>query len=212
MSVRVDLLKPAEHRYQGAVSRDFAVQVAAWGGGSLLILLVLIGFVNSRVIKHQLHSSRQMWDEMQPRYERVRLMQEQLTLNKRVKDELDAWHSARIQWSQHLVELQRFVPPEVQMTKLTVQGEIKLMDDPAAKDDKTDIPVRVFRVRVEGRTGGDLADEVVVSFVNHLRDDSSFKGVLDSVKLQGLQRAGSGKGKDAQRLFGIEGISLPREM
>jgi hypothetical protein len=51
----------------------------------------------------------------------------------------------------------------------------------------------------------------VVDFLNSLRDNTSFAEGLETIKLQGLQRAES-RGEEEQRMFGIEGVSKPREM
>jgi len=217
-TVRVNLLKPAECRHQGVVSKEFAIKVSVWGGGALLSLLLVIGLFNSQAAKRQLAASKSAWAEMEPRYERVLLMQSELSARRTIQKHLKGWSESRVNWNEKLTMLGSLVPLDVQLTKLVVRGEFveeihEGLPDKDGVRKKTVDYCRQFAVRMDGKAGGDRADEVVVQFVNMLRSAPSFEGTLESVKLQGLQRTTTHDGEDATvRVFGIEGLSPMRKL
>lgn len=208
-SVRVNLLKPAEARYQGMVSKAFAVRVSLWGGGALLLLLVVVAVVNHRSVVHGLEVSRESWATMQPRYERVKAMQQELAQGVALKNELTSWNRSRVAWGDLLEGLGKTVPEEVQLTKLTVRSDFVMLPGADGKKENG-LPARTYTFRIDGQTLSEQADSVVVRFVDTLREESSGFTDMDSIKLQGLQRSRAGDVDDAQRTFGIEGVSHPR--
>lgn len=210
-SVRVNLLKPAEARYQGLVSKAFAARAALWGGGALLLLLVGVALVNHRSTVHGLKVARESWASMEPRYERVKAMQEKLARGTALKQELTSWNSSRVAWSDLLEGLGKTVPAEVQLTKLTVRSEFTMLPGADGKKENG-LPARTYTFRIDGQTSSEQADSVVVRFVDALREESSGFTDMDSIKLQGLQRARAGDAGEGQRVFGIEGASHPRMM
>jgi len=209
MNVRVNLLKPEEFRRQGMVSTQFAVRVALAGAGALLLLLSLISVVNHRVVMHNLKLSQEIWEEMKPRYERVKEMQSFLATKGQVWSDLTAWNTSRIDWHPHLASLQQAVPPSVQLTKLSIRSQFVMLPDTENAKNELGLPARQFFMTIDGKIGGDLADEVVVQFVRDLRAGSSLKDVLESAKLQALQRDA---GSSGERTFGVEGTCTARKM
>jgi hypothetical protein len=92
-----------------------------------------------------------------------------------------------------------------------VKGELGILETPGANGEVAKTPARKFTLRLDGRTSDDAADTIVVAFANGLRETPTFQEALESVKLQGLQRSTSG-GRESERMFGIEGISMMRLM
>jgi len=211
-TVRVNLLRPEEFRHQGAVSKSFAVRAAAWGGGALGVLLLLIGLMNQYSVSRQLASSRETWEKTEPRYNRVRLMQNNLNASKTIWNELQAWNRSRVEWHRQLRDMQRIVPADVQLTRLQIKAQlIMIPEGPDAKEDEV-VPARQFQMMLDGQAAGERADEVVVEFVNSMRSGSSFDQLLEHVKLQGMQRINKVDGEENERLFGIEGMSEARPL
>jgi hypothetical protein len=216
MIARVNLLRPDEMRYQGPVSREFIRQAAVGGVCALLLLMVVLSVFRHRSIRHNLVLLQESWSEMSPRYEQVRSMQAALGSLQQVEAELQAWNASRIEWGTLLTDLQQIVPAEIQLTRLSVRGETGLLETPASTGSpKAGAPppllARRFNFRIDGRAPGAMAEEVVVRFARTMRDTPAFKEVLDTVRLQGLQRA-AGSREEPDRLFGIEGTSRPRVM
>jgi hypothetical protein len=211
ISLRVNLLRAEELRYQGAVSREFAVKMSFYGGGTLLALLGIIAFVNARISSGQLATSRSAWADIEPRYERVRALQGELAKNNQVSGDLESWSSTRVNWHEQLHQLRSLVPPEIQLTEMSVRGEWQVIVE-GEKENEKRIPARQFTLRLEGRVSGDRADEVVVQLVDRMRADEKLSTALESVKLQGLQRSTRAGAGDGTRVFGIEGASYLRRM
>jgi hypothetical protein len=93
-----------------------------------------------------------------------------------------------------------------------VQGELRLLKDGAQKPEQSGTPARQFMIRLDGRTPGHLADEVAVQFVRTIQDGMTFQPVLESLKLQGLQRVNAADTTDSSRMFGMEGFTRPRKL
>lgn len=212
MSVRVDLLKPEEYRYQGAVSREFAIRVSIVGGSCLLLLLGLIALVNGRVVRQQLASAKAAWERVEPRYKSVSAVQMSLAETSVLRTELEGWGRSRIVWHTQMQDLQRIVPANVQLTELSVKSSYHMLMEEGAAEEAAATPARQFKLLLEGVTTGDQADKVVVNFVDALRADPTLKESLESIKLQGLQQRGQTQEEAMDRVFGIEATSRLREL
>ena len=67
---------------------------------------------------------------------------------------------------------------------------------------------------MEGKATGQMAESVVVQFVRTIGSARTFKQILDSIKLQSMQKENStaDQGEQADRVFSIEASTLKREM
>jgi hypothetical protein len=225
MSLRVDLLRDSERRYQGPVSVRFAVATAGLTVGAILFLAGAILVYRQISLSSDLKWARREWEKIKPRHEEILRTEKEVAADQAFLTELDAWAQTRINWNEVLGEFQKTVPSNVQLTRLEVRGDwefLKAASPPPAESEAEDakkkpepppIPMRMFKMEVGGRASGQLADEDVVRFANEIKTSEGLKHLFDSVKLQHLTKAAPTPGtQEADRVFEIEGIVGSRKM
>lgn len=219
MKLRVNLLRPEEQRYQGPVSLRFALLIGAATFGAIALLVLAVGLHAFFSVRGDLRAAREAWQTLEPRFNTITALQKAESENRMLLAELDRWGKLRTPWTGLLQELQRITPASLQLTRLVVRSEWVFVKPPAAvtSDGKEiplpAIPARKIYLSLEGRAAGELADEVVVTFVRTLRQSQGFEKLFESVKLQRLVRAtAGGTERQTDRLFLIEGEFLTRKL
>ncbi len=215
MSLRVNLLKEEEYRYQGPVSLRFALLAS---GGLILAILLLAGatLLQRRLsLKHSINEAQEEWTRIEGRYGQVTAKQKLLNNNNALLNELKPWADSRPNWSLLLPALQRRVPASAQLTRLSIRSdwiflkpEIPPTPDSATKATATPpppaTPARKFTITAEGRILGERSEDVVLAFVKELRDDPAFSPYVQSMNLMRFQRASEQDSGDA-RDFTVSG-------
>jgi hypothetical protein len=121
--------------------------------------------------------------------------------------------------------LQEVTPLTIQLTKLLVRGEMGMKAPPRgkeavakaaaeakAKGSDPGTPVRRFFVSLYGRAAGSLADQVVLQYVRDYQQVPSLEKVLDTVKLQSLQKTYMVGSTEADSIFAIDSATRELEM
>ncbi len=237
MSLRVNLLKPEELRYQGPVSRQFIITLVGSALALIFVLGILVTIQRQYALSKNLSWAREEWIKVEPRYKKDQAEQQKMFDNEALLKELNLWGSTRLQWGSLLVELQAIVPPTIQLTRMAVRSEWVFKKPPAAaaaaepapeaaKGENATAtaepppapaatPARKVEVTLEGRAAGELADEVVVQFVKSFRDAPAYQPLFEAVKLQRMLRDTAGKDTEdklADRIFEIHGQFFEREL
>ena len=214
MSVRVNLLRPEEIRVQTAVSRNFLVK----GGVTLAVAAAVFGLVLGVLQYFRINASHKKmearWAVLEPRFEEGKKFREQLDKNVRILGELEAWSKSRLNWLGPLESLQQLVPTNLQFTRLTINGDVKVSSEEPTSKAKPGTPVRLFAMRLEGQAVGALSDQDVISFVDKIRVSDQFSPWVASVKLQGMQlsKFQVDDGEEGVRVFRIHANSKERMM
>lgn len=214
MSVRVNLLRPEEIRQQTSVSRESLMRVGVVSATSIAVAGLVWGVFQYRSVRHGHAEAKERWAAIESTYEQVKTIHSAHMTNQKYLDELQGWSTSRLSWTDPLTQLQEFVPGNIQLTRLTVQGEIRLQQSATKKKKKDEpgMPVRCYSVRLEGRAIGDMSDQDVIHFVDELRGASMFRDWLASVKLQSLERSRSRDPEEPseERTFRVDASSVER--
>ena len=220
MSLRVNLLKEDEYRYQGPVSIKFA-GLAVAGLATGLMLLVL-GFMIQREISLR-KSVRQLesdWASLEPRYKEARQKRVNFASWQGMQQELKPWVETRVDWGERLEEMGNMVPPSIQLTRYYVHSDWEIIKPPpvpatenAEKVAKPQpaVPLRRFFISISGRAVGDAGGDDAVEMIRMLKSSAGYGAVFETIKLQHLLRD-TQMGDLADRTFSIEGVGLPRKL
>jgi len=220
MTVRVNLMKEGEFRRQGAVSGAFIVRISTISIIAFGVLFGLLAVIRYRIARSDLLASREIWEMREPLYNQIQSMKQDLALERKLQEELGGWERARVDWHAQLLELQKVIPGTMQLRRLSIRGESELIAAPVtkSKDGKkpeekpAGTPTRQYFITLEGKTSGEKAEDVVVSFVRVLGRTGSFQELVESIKLQSLQRDMSASGEQTDRRFSIDIVSKVLEV
>jgi hypothetical protein len=243
MKLRVNLLKDAEKRYQGPVSIRFLLRTGGIGVGALLLIYAVLAIQGQYMLRRNLKAAQEEWTRIGPRYEEITKRQAVLNSYKTLLDELNQWGATNADAQLHrmLLQLQKQIPPSVQLLKVDVssdwvfvkpeppkpppkpaKGEKKPKEKPKEGEKKPEKPVvkdlgavpgREVRLLIAGRVTGELADEVVVQFTKTLHNSPGYAIMFDTMELQKLYREDTSRtGGGNWRQFEILGTAKPRMM
>jgi hypothetical protein len=215
MTTRVNLLQADECRQQTTISRETLIRYGGIGGAVLAV--ACLGWIiwQYHGISRRHHAATREWAAIRDDYDHAKSVQEELNTNRSYLSELTGWSEARVSWREPFDELKRIVPENLQITRLSVFGEIQVPAAAKSANAPTAVPIRRYALNLEGVAEGKLSDQDVIRFVDSLRMGQSFSPWLASVKLQGLQRQNSyGKTKDGEsvevRTFRVDALSKER--
>jgi hypothetical protein len=191
MNLKLDLLRDAERRFQGPVSVRFAVRMALAAVGTVVALVLIVVGRGYFATHRSVAEARVAWEKISPHYKDALARQKDLNALQGLDRWLTNWHSARLNTSGLLYDLQDLVPTNIQLTRLTLVSDFDTRAESAtARAAKTNAPI--VRVRssltMEGKASGERAEESANGFVADLEKQPRFGPLLDSVKLQRLDR------------------------
>lgn len=216
MSVRVNLMLADEFRSSSAVTTSISPRVLAISGGAMIATLLALGMVHYRMVSNGLALATSRFATLEPRFNEATRLQLDRNHNRNLIDELDRWAASGVVWGAPLGELARLVPESLQFTRLAIDSSIEkprpVRRSGATKDAPTPPPLRRYTVRIDGAASGELSDQTVVDFVKTLRDSPTFAGWIESVQLQGLQRATAANAGPDDRVFRIDLRTYAREL
>lgn len=215
MSVRVNLLRPEEIKQQNSVNREAMLRMAGMVGGAALAAAVIFLFFQYRNVVGGFSRAQKDFAAIETDYNRVNAMQESSSLNLQYVTELESWTLSRIRWDESLFAIQSLVPTNIQLTRMSLHGEIKASSAASPKDDEPVTPARLFTLRLEGKAKGDLSDQDVIRFVGGIGLDESLESWLAKVNLVGLQlapHAGASGDGQSERTFRLDATSGERLM
>ncbi len=224
MSIRVNLLKPGEFRRQGAVSGAFAMQVSIFSVLAFAILFGLLAFMRHQTATREFEEMTEIWTVREPMYNRLQAMKQDLATIRKLQSELRGWNAARVEWRDPMIQLQMIFPATMQLRRLDIRGdlEIKLTqsgplpgeegEGAAPAPAQTGTPQRRYIIRLDGKATGSMAEDDVVRFVGDIQQASLYKPLIESIKLNSLQRDAGSTEDQVNRLFSIEATMKRREM
>ena len=220
MSLRVDLMRESEYRYQGPVSRKFATLSVGGVVLAALLLWLAIMIQHGAALNRERAQLEGEWNNIEPRFKAIKQKRVGLVACQGMMKELKPWSDTRVDWAGRLDELNKMVPPSIQITHLSMRAEwviIKLpappVEDPnaPAKPAPPAIPARRFYLSISGRAAGDAGGDDAVQMVNRLKNSGGYGSVFEIVKLQHLLRD-TQPNDIADRSFSIEGLAAPRRL
>jgi hypothetical protein len=212
MSVRVNLIRDDELRQPGVMNPKVLMRISIFSVGGILALVIVFLLIHVGAVKRALSHARADFRKLDPIFQDVRAMQQDLEYDRTLREELDTWHTARFNWHEHLKSLPGVVPPTIQMTRLTVKGTVVVIQPPAWDKKSLPVPARKWTMRLDGKAAGERGNEVVVQFVRTLRAAPGLESVLHTVQLStGLKRTQMGTDGTVNWAFGIEATSTQED-
>lgn len=219
MNLRVNLLKPAEYRYQGPVSKRFVIRASIISGCSFAALFLIVTVERNIALRANLRSAKAEWDKIGTHYSEVKLKQQDLAATQALLKELAGWNKTRVEWNRMLVNAQHIVPTTIQLNKLAVRGEWEFvkqtpLETPggAPPPEVAPMPALMFHMQLEGKAVGETADDTVVQFARTIREEPDFQKIFETMRLQRFLRENVNSDEDSGRVFEIEGVSFARKM
>ena len=203
---RVNLLEKEEQRYQGVIShRAILISIAVIPLVFALIFLG-IGFLRHEKVASLLQETRKEWAKVKPQFDIYKAELRQQNDARSALELMMAWKDAGIPVSKFLMEVQVRVPENIQITKLSLDGETASLSSFSTTNDC----VIAYEMLLNGIALGDRAEGSVIGFRRSLMDEGFISTTFKSIKLASMRKRVEEDGQN-MREFSIEGFSTERE-
>lgn len=187
MTVRIDLLKPSERRYQGPVSGRFIAFITILFVLASILLIVSYMIFTGLIQKQQLAQSKESWSVMEPRYKNLLAIQETTEHITALQEELKTWRKSGIDWHIVLERMRKLVPENIQITRMSIEDELEELDDELEAGKRSQAHRR-FLMRIRGVSHGRNSESEVIDFISNLRSVEYTNTVFQSVTLNSMQK------------------------
>ena len=192
-TVRINLIKRSEVRYQGIVNPKFLVIALSSAVVAAMLLVMVVRGVQFTYRKKIVRDALQHWGRIEPRYEAVKDVRKAMARQNKILDELRSRRDKAATWDDFLLMLRKTVPQNIQFNRLSVASSIATGDD------------AVSRFSVTGASQGESAQASVISWQKALKQGDVYGKYFDTLELGYLRLSGRGNDAVSQRSFELKG-------
>jgi hypothetical protein len=178
MNLRVDLTLPSERRSPSILNLKSLLNIATVVAPIAVLVLISILWVNSRIQSSILSSREDQWAATEPRKKAAIRHSQELGRNMAILKEMEGWQKARLNWEPQLVDVQRQVPPTVQLLSLKVDHNLIL------ENNDTRYPARRFSLALRGKGVGESSERDIETLKNRLLASPLLSPLVDSVDVK----------------------------
>lgn len=202
---RVNLLKKSERRYQGAVSRRFMWVSIVVTPILFIALLSGVKLIQYGGVQADLKASREIWNTLEPKLAVARDQQRGLKTNRQALSLINGWKDSQVSMEVLLLDIQEAIPENVQLTRVSIRGEVKASLYRNADELGLD-----YRLALQGISQGVQAEDAVINLRRDLLRKEHLSAIFESVKLTSMRKR-RGAGGENMREFSLEGLGAEVE-
>ena len=197
---RVNLLKKAERRYQGTVSRRF--MLVGIVVTPILFIAVLSGvkLIQYSGVQADLRASREIWSTLEPRLAVASDQQRGLKTNRLAIDLINGWRDSQVSMEGLLLDIQKTIPENIQLTRISIRSEVKT----SVYHDVDELELD-YRLALQGISQGAQAEDAVINLRKDLLDREYLSATFDAIKLTSMRKR-AGRSGENMREFSLEGL------
>ncbi|MBU4199095.1 MAG: hypothetical protein KKE37_05645 [Verrucomicrobia bacterium] len=202
MNLQVNFILESEMRSGSTVSLKFVVRVVAVVVPVLMGIIIAGLIMGGRSARQSLRFAMQEKSQLDPVYQSVIGLKQELNECRQVADVLEGWGTSRTDWRLLLRYLQGVVPASIQFLRLTVNETIGRVDN---------IPARMSAMYLKGKVTGERAEDDVQLLDNALKEKPIFTNLFLKVEVKRFEAAENVADKNT-RVFEIECIQVPKKI
>jgi hypothetical protein len=194
MNLQVNLILESERRSASRVSKKFLLVASVLFAASVFLLYSVIVLIGAQFAKQKLYDAERENKQLEPLFRQVCDLQRELTKFQNLTNEIAAWADTRPRWPGLLQGIQSSVSPNIQLTRLTVNESIVLVDN---------MPVRKISLFLHGKAAAESSEIDVQQLENDLKTKPPFDAIMERAEVKQFE---SLKNQSAQnmRAFDIE--------
>lgn len=208
MSMRIDLLKNSEKRYQGPVSGRFIGFLSIFSVLATVLLIASYALFAMYLRKGQLEWARDSWEFLEPRYKNLIEVRNSTAEIENLLEELKGWSKSSLPTSGLLNEFQLRNPDNIQFLRLNLRDNMREPKEAPAEGEKI-AAYRVCRLGINGLSHGDQSESAVIDLIADLRRIGDTNSFFSTVTLNAMQKEDMSA---TTRSFSISAEGRNREM
>jgi len=208
MSMRIDLLKNSEKRYQGPVSGRFIGFLSIFSLLATVLLIASYVLFSMYLRKGQLEWARDSWDFLEPRYKNLIEIRKSTAEIENLLEELKGWSNSSLPASDLLSEFQLINPDTIQFLRLNLRDSIREPKGAPPEGEKV-AAYRICRLSISGLSHGNQSESAVIDLIADLRQIADTNTFFNTVTLNAMQKE---EVSATTRSFSISAEGSSREM
>lgn len=194
VNLHVNLILDSERRSSSRVSRKFLITASA-----VFVILIFLSFavtvlVGARLARQRFDYAEREKKQIEPVFYLVSDLRQKLINLQDLTNAIGDWAQTRPDWPHLLSGIQAAVPPNIQLTRFTVNESINYIDN---------VPVRIVTLYMQGKTAGARSEIDVQQFEKNLKTAPPFAGIMEQAEVKQFEAARSQNGQNL-RIFDME--------
>lgn len=194
MNLHINLLLKSEERSASRISRKFLIKAFAMFAGLLFLSLTVVVLAGARSANQALLFAEQEKKQLESVFRTVNELRQELTSLQELTNAITIWAQTRPDWPLLLSGVQSVVPANIQLTRLTANENITVVDN---------MPTRVATLYLQGKAAGEHSETDVQELEKSLKEKSPFNGIMESAQVKQFEAARN-EGQENMRVFDIE--------
>lgn len=194
INLHINLLLDSERRSSSRISRRFFIGAAAGLAGIFFLIFVVVAVLGARLAGQALQFAEQEKKQVEPLFHSVSALRQELTELQDLTNAVATWARTRPDWPGLLSEIQSVVPPNIQLTRLTLNENIAMIDNG---------PARVVALYLNGKAAGEHAEIAVQQFEKNLKEKPVLKEVVEKAEVKQFDAVKNEDQKNL-RIFDLE--------
>lgn len=204
-NLRVDLIYDAEKRSASPINLKLVGRMATIIGILAVLTFAVSVFAGIKSAQHKLNTLKESLESKQRPLAAHKKAERELKRNAAWTNEAASWRKARIEWHQHLMDLQDVVPPGIQLERLSVEG-----DSSVGEHNSVSFIQPTMKLKGTARGQDPVGD--IKLFAKQLQDSPGFGALVEEARVLPESVVEDKRSSDSShRLFEIEVRYLPRE-
>lgn len=194
-NIRVNLIKPTELRYQGAVSMRFIIIVCIAVPLALTLLVSGIKGIRTAQLSADLKNAKDQWQQIEQKYNTAKTEMPRYEKMESLYEDLKEWRPGNAQLSAILLNLQKTVPENIQLVFMDYGLILK-------KEGETEC-----FLTIDGRSTGKSAEAAttVTRWQQILLEESGFDAIIPVLALSQMPKIGETDDGRIIRQFKLSG-------
>ncbi len=195
MNLQVNLLHPEEQRSAGLVRLRRVLRVVGLFLATVMVLAALWLGVRLQRLRLAVETAGEHWTRLSPEYTLSQRLHAEFAQAQGIRAEWESNTRAQLKLADQLESLPYLVPSGIQLAELRVSQQVIVVE--------TNVPVRLYELRLSGRTTGAMAQTHVRQLLDNLHHEPVLRGTLDQISSSAFrQDPARGAGRE-DRVFEI---------
>jgi hypothetical protein len=172
--MHINLIMENEQRSASPVSLAMLVKIIVATLITIMVLTLISAYFKYHNLKSSVAISAGKWKETEPKHLAAKQLKLDLDQKNTKLKEIQGWKTTRIHWGQQLESLQTMTPSMIQLSELQVTQDILV---------RSNIPSRVFEMRLAGKTSSAGSEIHVRDFQQALFRQPPFDSLIETVSI-----------------------------
>lgn len=195
MNLQVNLLQPGEQRSAGLVRLRRVLQVVGLVLATVMVLAALWLGVRLQRLRLAVETADAQWTRLSPEYTLSQRLQGEFAQAQGIRNEWESNTRAQLKLADQLDALPYLIPSGIQLVELRVSQQVIVVE--------TNVPGRLYEMRLSGRTTGHMAQTHVRQLLSNLHHEPLLRGTLDQISSAAFRQDPARGASREDRVFEI---------